>query len=142
MDNACSPSQILVKRQISVEDDTIVIFATQPRPFSHAHRNSSCQTAEPLCKNIVEQAKCYKSGTDTHSRSWLLLVKNTRANVNYRRCFCFKPLKQRTKHHVLDGRPMAEVSLAATKQKEVEPHDDITFVYWSVMTPLLVYWSK
>ncbi len=29
--------------------------------------NSSCQTAEPLCRNTVEQAKCYKSGTATPS---------------------------------------------------------------------------
>ena len=44
--------------------------------------------------------------------------------------------------HVQDGRPMAEFSVAATKEREVEPHDDITFFYWSVMTPLLVYWSE
>ena len=31
--------------------------------------------------------------------------------------------------------PMAKFSLAATKQREVEPYDDITFVYWSIMTP-------
>ncbi len=26
----------------------------------------------------------------------------------------------------------------AAKLREVEPYDDITFVYWSVMTPLLL----
>ena len=63
MDNARSPSQIPVERQISVEDDTSDgcnnIAAAQP------HRNSSCQTAEPLCRNTVEQAKCY-----TINRIW------------------------------------------------------------------------
>ena len=38
---------------------------------------------------------------------------------------------------------MAEFSLAATKQREVEPNDDITFslLVGTVMTPRLVYWS-
>ena len=31
-----------------------------------------------------------------------------------------KPVKQRNKHHVQDGRPMAKKSLAATKQREVD----------------------
>ena len=39
-------------------------------------------------------------------------------------------VKQRTKQRVQDGRPMAEFSLAATKQREVEPYDS------SVMAPL------
>ena len=87
---------------------TLVIFATTPRPLSHAHGKFNWQTAEPLCRNTVKQAKCYKSGT---ASSWLLSGKHTRENLNYRRCLYV--LKQRTKHHVQDGRSMAEFSLAA-----------------------------
>ena len=66
---------------------TLVIFATHHGRSATHTENLSWQTAEPLCRNTVEQAKCYKSGTATRPRSWLLLGKHTRANVNYRRCF-------------------------------------------------------
>ena len=112
---------------------TLVIVATTPRPLSHAHPKFKLQNhfAETLWnkQNVTSQVQL-------HTSPWLLLGKHTRTNV------CAKTLKQRTKHHVQDGRPMAEFSLAATKQSEVEPHDDITFVYWSVMTLLFVYWSE
>ena len=73
----------------------------------------------PLAQNTM----LYTSQVQLHTSPWLLLGKHTRTNV------CAKPLEQRSKHHVQDGRPMAEFSLAATKQSEVEPHEDITFVY-------------
>ena len=81
----------------------------------------------------------------SYTNSFLVVVGNhSLVNANNRRCFCVlnHKLKQRTKHHVQDGRPTAEFSLAATKQREVDHHDDITSVYWSVMTPLLDYWSE
>ena len=82
-------------------------------------KNSSFQTAEPLCRNTVEQAKCYKSGTATRT-AWHLnpvtslsrrLVVGACANGDTRRCFYVlnSYVKQRTKHHVQDGRPMAEL---------------------------------
>ena len=96
----------------------LVIFATTLRPISHAHRNFKLTDCRTLCRNTLEQAKCYKSGTGTHPRSRLLLGKHTRANVNYRHCFLFaRLLKQRTKHHVQEGRPIAEFSLLATKER-------------------------
>ena len=70
---------------------TLMILATTPRPLSHAHPNSSWQTAEPLCRNTVEQTKCYKSGTATHLA--LVVVGET-----YTYNVCAKPLWQRTKH--------------------------------------------
>ena len=115
---------------------TPVIFATTPRPLSHAHpkfKLADCRTTMQKHCGTSTMLQVRYSYTP---RSWLLLGKHTCTNV------CAKPLKQRGKHHVQEGRPMAELSLAATKESEVEPHDDITFVYWSVMTPLLVYWSK
>ena len=42
-------------------------------------------------------------------------------------------VKQRTVLNTMymqDGLSMTEFSLAATKQREVQPYDDITFVYW------------
>ena len=135
MDNARSPSQIPVKRQISVEDDTSDrcnnTTAAQPRtPKIQAGRLQN-HYAETLWnkQNVTSQVQL-------HTSPWLLLGKHTRTNV------CAKPLQQRTTHHVQDGRPIAEFSLAATKQSKVELHDVITFLYWSVMTPLLVYWSE
>ena len=105
---------------------TLVIFATTPRPLSHAHpkfKLADCRTT--MQKHCMWNKQNVTSQVQLHTSPWLLLGKHTRTNI------CAKPLKQRTKHHVQDGRPMAEFSLAATKQSEVEPHDDITFVYWS-----------
>ena len=136
MDNARSLSQIPVKRQILLKT-TLVIVATTPRPLSHAHpkfKLADCRTT--MQKHCGTSKMLQVMQVQLHSSPWLLLGKHTRTNV------CAKPLEQRTKHYVQDGRPMAEFSLAATKQSEVEPHDDITFAYWSVMTPLLVYWSE
>ena len=79
MDNALFPSQIPVKRLISVEDDT-----------------------SDLCNNT----------TAAQPRA-------------------LKIQAGRLQNHVQDGRPMDEFLLAATKETEVKPHDDITFVYWS-----------
>ena len=123
------------QRQISVEDDTVIV-ATTPRPLSHAHPKFKLADCRTIMQKHCGTSKMLQVRYSYTPRPGCCWGKHTRTNVRA------KPLKQRTKHHVQDGRPMAEFSLAATKQSEVKPHDDITFVYWSVMTPLLVYWSE
>ena len=114
---------------------TLVIFATTPRPLSHAHPKFKLADCKTTMQKHCGTSKMLQVRY-SYTSPWFLLGKHTRKNVSA------KPLKQRTKHHVQDGRPMAEFSLAATKRRQAEPHDDIPFVYWSVMTPLLVYWSE
>ena len=116
---------------------TLVIFATTPRPLSHAHpkfKLADCRTNMQKHCGTSKMLQVRYSYTPCPGCCW--------GNIHVQINVCAKPLKQRAKVHVQDGRSMAEFSLAATKQREVEPHDDITFVYWSVMTPLLVYWSE
>ncbi len=116
---------------------TLVIFATTPRPLSHAHRQIQ---AVRLQKNYAETL-WNKHNVTSQVQPHTLAPGCCWENIHVQ-MYVLNHLKQRTKHHVQYGRAMAEFSLAATKEREVEPHDDITFVYWSVMTPLLVYWSE
>ena len=90
MDNARSPLQIPVERQISVEDvDNTIDFCNNTTEL-RTPNNSRCQTAGRLCRNTVEQAKCYKSGTATRT-AWRLNATTSlsrRLVVGEKKCTC------------------------------------------------------
>ena len=85
---------------------TLESFLQQYRGRSATHtKTSSCQTAELLCRNTVEQAKYYKLGTGVHAPSLprrLVVVRQTyTCKCRLWALFlCAKPVNQSTKHHM------------------------------------------
>ena len=86
---------------------TLVIFITTPWPLSHAHQKFKLSDCRTTMQKHCETSKMLqvRNSYTYHMASWALFL-------------CAKSLiKQMTKHHVQDGRPMAEFLLAANKQR-------------------------